>query len=206
MEFWKLCAKVCDIAWWGLDYYMKGFWYRLIGFWKTDNILSISLDEHPTPYGCIQINIRPINRHILIICLFFYIQTGQLLHCVKIPPKAKTGGTWSYPTVKCRNTVKSSVLYPHPLRVYAPGYFTFSAVGTTIRIGLGVPLVCSFYFFAITQFETEFEKIPIYPTFWPYHTNQKSPLLTHFYPSNHPTLPQLSYIVSNSIQKYPFLI
>ena len=52
-----------------------------------------------------------------------------------------------------------------------------------------------------TQFETEFEKVPIQPTFWPHHIIPKLPLFTHFYPLNRHTLPQLSNIISNSIRK-----
>ena len=41
----------------------------------------------------------------------FYCPAG-INSCIvsKIPPKAKTGGIWPYPTVICRNTVKSSAV------------------------------------------------------------------------------------------------
>lgn len=111
-------------------------------------------------------------------------------YCIvsKIPPKAKTGGIWPYPTVICRNTVKSSAM-PISIRpgvVYIfGGWFSCQDRGRcyipTQSIFLHILIqnlpspypILTFHLFPTnylishhfiscpTQFETEFEKVPI---------------------------------------------
>lgn len=119
----------------------------------------------------------------------FYCPDG-INSCIvsKIPPKAKTGGIWPYPTVICRNTVKSSAV-PISIRpgvVYIFGdwyddqnagrcYIPTQPIFLHILIqNLPSPYpIHTFHLcptkstnfhhliFYPTQFETEFEKVPI---------------------------------------------
>ena len=111
-------------------------------------------------------------------------------YCIvsKIPPKAKTGGIWPYPTVICRNTVKSSAvpisIRPGVVYIFGDWYDDQNAGRCSIPTqpiflhiliqNLPSPLsnpyfpplsykLPNFHHFIScpTQFETEFEKVPI---------------------------------------------
>ena len=119
----------------------------------------------------------------------FYCPDG-MVYCIvsKTPQKAKTGGIWPYPTVKCRNTVKSSAvpisIRPGVVYIFGGRYddqnagrcYTYTQpIFLHILIqNLPSPYpILTFHLFPTnhpistisssvqTQFETEFEKVPI---------------------------------------------
>ena len=163
-------------------------WLVVDKFFVLVQVIQNSVTNTPTPYGCIEINIKTVNRHILIICLFLLSRRDQLLHRVKNTVKKQNRGYNCNPTVKQRNTVKSSVMsistrpgvvyifggrfscqdrgrcsiptqpiflriliqnlpspYPIPTFHLCPTNYPISTISSSVQ----------------TQFETEFEKVPI---------------------------------------------